>query len=180
MRVYGRFLDGVEWVQRWVIVVAFVVMIAAVSFQVFNRYWLQLPVIWTAELGTTCFVWLAFLTASIAIRRNGHFRMAALIDLSGTGRVRLAFELLALAVVLLISWLLLKEGWTFAQRGLRETSPGLRIPMMWVYIAIPLTAATGILFAIERLMIELRGGPGSCRNPTPPTEIKVQPREDAA
>ena len=171
MRPFSRLLDGIEWVQRWLTVVAYVVMIAAVSFQVFNRFYLQIPVLWTAELAVVAFVWLAFLTASTAVRRNGHFRMSALIDLAGTGGIRLAFELFAIAVVLLISWLILTEGWTFAQRGLRETSPGLRIPMTWVYVSLPITAPTAILFAIERLLIEIRGGLGSVRMPEIPEDL---------
>jgi TRAP-type C4-dicarboxylate transport system permease small subunit len=145
-------LDLIERVQSVLTDAFFVLTIVVVSFQVANRFWFKLPVVWTADLAVLCFIWLGFLSASVAVRRSGHFRVTMLLDLKRlppTGRR--ALELLTLAVIVVVSSILVFEGTRTTIAGLRETAPGLRVPMAWGYAAVPLCSLTAILFALEKI-----------------------------
>ena len=69
-----------------------ILFIGIVARYVFNR-----PLIWSDELASMLFLWLAMLGAVLALRRGEHMRMTALVDIASPLRVRPFFELLALA-----------------------------------------------------------------------------------
>jgi TRAP-type C4-dicarboxylate transport system permease small subunit len=153
-----RVLDGIERAQSLLTNVFFVLTIVVVTFQVVNRFWFQLPVVWTADFAVMCFIWLGFLSASVAVRRSGHFRVTMLLELKrfeGTGRRVL--ELVGLAVIVLVSAILLFEGTRITISGLRETAPGLQVSMAWGYIAVPLCSLSAILFALEKMWDQFVG-----------------------
>ena len=159
MSAFRRFLDVIEAVQRAAIFVLFIGIIVVVFFQVLNRFWFHLPIVWTSDLSVIIFIWLSFLSASNAVRHRGHFRMSALIDLAGDGPFRRSLELLSIAVGFALFGMLVFTGFDMAVRGMREVSPGLRLPMIWAYASVPLSFATMILFSIEQLIGTLRGEP---------------------
>ena len=150
-------LDAVHVVSRMVIVCFYVAVVGIVIFQVFNRFWLQLPIVWTSDLAIICFIWLGFLTGAQAVRGNGHFRMTLCVDLAGEGKVRRALELFAILIGIGLFALLLTKGYGMAERGLREISPGLQIPMVWAYAALPVSAGLALLFYIEGFVKEISG-----------------------
>src|SRR6185312_1888663 len=57
------------------VVAEIVVLFAGVVF----RYALHLPLIWSDELASILFLWLAMLGAVVAFRRGEHMRMTALV-----------------------------------------------------------------------------------------------------
>ena len=158
MQPIKRALDAIEKLQSLLTNVFFVLTIAVVSFQVVNRFWFRLPVVWTADLAVLCFIWLGFLSASVSVRRYGHFRVTILLDVkrfAGTGRRVL--ELVSLVVIVVVSAILVFEGTRMTISGLRETAPGLRISMAWGYVAVPLCGLTAILFALEKMWEQFVG-----------------------
>lgn len=159
MSSISRVLDWIERGQRCLTVVFFFATLVVVGFQVFNRLVLRWPVLWTVDVSVFCFVWLALLSASCAVRSGGHFRVCALIDRPVfAGMPRRLFEALALAAVCVLSFVLMKLGMAFAWAGLHEQSPGLAMPMIWAYLSVPLCSATALLFALERLWLLWRDG----------------------
>ena len=151
-------LDFIETVQRWLTVVFFFATLVVVGFQVLNRLVMQWPVLWTVDVSVFCFIWLALLSASCAVRANGHFRVSALIDLHClAGMPRRWLEVLALAAVGTLSCVLMVLGMDFAWAGMHEQSPGLAMPMFWSYLSVPLCSATALLFVLEKLWLLARG-----------------------
>lgn len=151
-------LDFVETVQRWLTVAFFFATLVVVGFQVINRLVMQWAVLWTVDISVFCFIWLALLSASCAVRANGHFRVSALIDLPClAGMPRQWLEVLALAAVGALSFVLMVLGMQFAWAGLHEQSPGLAMPMFWSYLSVPLCSATALLFVLEKLWLLWRG-----------------------
>jgi TRAP-type C4-dicarboxylate transport system permease small subunit len=71
------------------------------------RYVLNHPLIWSDELASILFLWLAMLGAVIAFRRDEHMRMTAAVG-SLPAPTRATFDLFAtcaaLAFLLLIAW----------------------------------------------------------------------------
>lgn len=157
MTALSRALDGLEFVLRQVILVVYAVIVVIVTFQVVNRFWLHWPIVWLSDLAIICFIWLGFLTGGLAVRDNGHFRLSLALDLLGESRARRFLELLSVAIMLAVFGLLLVTGYEMAQRGLREISPGLQVPMTWAYASLPVAAIPALLFALELGLKELTG-----------------------
>src|SRR3984885_13088927 len=71
------------------------------------RYGLHSPLIWSYELASILFLWLAMLGAAVAFRRSEHMRMTAIVA-SAKPAMRPYLELVAtsgaLAFLLLIAW----------------------------------------------------------------------------
>ncbi|MEZ5796634.1 MAG: TRAP transporter small permease [Paracoccaceae bacterium] len=159
LNAYSGVLDRLEWLLRWVIVAFYVLVVVLITFQVVNRFWLHLPIIWLSDLGVICFIWLGFLTAALAVRHQGHFRMSALIDAVGARGPRLALQLFTHFCGLAMFALLVWTGWGMVRSGLREVAPGLGAPMSWAYGSVLVSALIALVFLVELIWREILGRP---------------------
>ena len=111
------------------------------------RYALRAPLVWTDELASILFLWLAMLGAVVAFRRAEHMRMTALVSKT-RGETRLFMEGLALAAALAFLALLMKPAYEHAAGEALITTPALEIPNVWRAAALPvglgLMMATGL------------------------------------
>ena len=157
LNMLERALSAMEWVLRQVILWIYVAVVVIVTFQVLNRFWLHWPIVWLSDLAIICFIWLGFLTAALAVRHHGHFRMALMLDLSGRGVARRVLEFFSLVVGACVFGVMAWTGWEMAIRGLREIAPGLRVPMTWAYASVPLAACVALLYLLEAAVMIARG-----------------------
>src|SRR5215217_5362497 len=74
---------------------------------VVSRYVLHRPLVWSDELASILFLWLAMLGAVIAFRRNEHMRMTAIVAMTSRG-VQAFLDVLAtcaaLVFLVMIAW----------------------------------------------------------------------------
>jgi tripartite ATP-independent transporter DctM subunit len=114
------------------------------------RYGLQRPLIWTDELASILFLWLAMLGAAVAFRRAEHMRMTALVA-SANPAMRVYLDAVAtcaaLAFLLLIAW----PAYDYAFEESFITTPALQISNVWRAAALPVGTALMALFALLRL-----------------------------
>src|SRR5437762_13979106 len=71
------------------------------------RYGLHRPLIWSDELASVLFLWLAMLGAAVAFRRGEHMRMTALVAGARPamrGYLELVATVAALAFLVMIAW----------------------------------------------------------------------------
>lgn len=114
------------------------------------RYVFDQPLVWSDELASLLFLWLAMLGAVIAFRRDEHMRMTALVHmLSGPRRAMLdTFATAAsLAFLLLIVW----PSYKYALEELSITTPALQITNAWRAAALPVGIVFMAIFAMLRL-----------------------------
>ena len=114
------------------------------------RYALHRPLIWSDELASILFLWLAMLGAAVAFRRAEHMRMTAVVA-SAKPAMRAYLDLVAtsaaLAFLLLIAW----PAWEYAYEESYITTPALQITNIWRAAALPVGIALMALFAFLRL-----------------------------
>ena len=114
------------------------------------RYVFGKPLVWSDELASILFLWLAMLGAVIAFRRDEHMRMTAcvgmlapparaVLDTFATGA--------ALAFLLLIVW----PAYSFAVEQAAITTPALEIKDAWRAAALPVGIGLMAVFALLRL-----------------------------
>ncbi len=114
------------------------------------RYGLDHPLVWSDELASILFLWLAMLGAVIAFRRNEHMRMAAATSILPPPS-RATFDLFAtcaaLAFLLLIVW----PSYQYAQDETFITTPALGLNSVWRAAALPCGTVLMAIFALLRL-----------------------------
>jgi tripartite ATP-independent transporter DctM subunit len=116
-----------------------------------SRYVLHAPLVWSDELASILFLWLAMLGAVVALRRGEHMRMTALVGMASPG-VRAFLEVIAIAAPLAFLVLVIGPAVEFAQDEAFITTPALEIPNSWRAAALPVGTALMLLVACLRLV----------------------------
>src|SRR3984893_9737668 len=111
------------------------------------RYGLHRPLIWSDELASILFLWLAMLGAAVAFRRAEHMRMTAIVA-NAKPPMRAYLDLVAtcaaLAFLLLIAW----PSYEYAYEESFITTPALQIANIWRAAALPCGICLMALFAL--------------------------------
>src|ERR1700682_2598816 len=117
---------------------------------VVSRYGLHSPLIWSDELASILFLWLAMLGAAVAFRRAEHMRMTAIVA-NARPAMRAYLDLIAtcaaLAFLLMIVW----PAYDYAYEESFITTPALQILNSWRAAALPVGACLMALFALAAL-----------------------------
>ena len=82
---------------------------------VISRYVFHNPLVWSDELASILFLWLAMLGAVVAFRRGEHMRMSTLVA-RARPRWRVFFEAFAVAVAIAFLVLILHSSIDYAAR----------------------------------------------------------------
>src|ERR1700682_3704440 len=120
--------------------------IVILSAAVGARYGLPQPLIWSDELASILFLWLAMLGAAVAFRRAEHMRMTAIVACAKPAMrayLHVVATCAALAFLLLIAW----PAYEYAYEESFITTPALQIPNVWRAAALPTGICLMALFA---------------------------------
>ena len=148
VRVVDRVVD-------WVAVAAFSGMFACVLAQVFFRYFLGEPLVWSDELARYLFIWASFLGWIIAARRGSHLTidmLATRLAPRGRAAVRAFGALCGIAFAALLVW----YGWRITLRNLDVDTTTLFFTQGVVYAIVPVAALAVGLYAIADLVAAWR------------------------
>ena len=127
------------------------VEIAVLLAGVISRYVLHAPLVWSDELASILFLWLAMLGAAVAFRHGEHMRMTALVT-SVSPRMRSFFDALAIAASVMFLLLLIKPALEFAHDEGMILTPALEIPNTWRAAAIPVGLIIMLAMSFLRLL----------------------------
>jgi tripartite ATP-independent transporter DctM subunit len=143
-------LGWVVEVPAAVLVVADIVVLLA---GVVARFVLHNPLVWSDELASILFLWLAMFGSVVALRRGEHMRMTAIVARLGPG-ARALMEAVATCACLAFLAMVLWPAWQHASSEGDITTPALEISNLWREIALPIGIALMGTFAILRLLRE--------------------------
>ena len=118
---------------------------------VIGRYVFHEPIIWSDELASILFLWLAMLGSVIALRRGEHMRMTAFVAMAPP-KVQAFLDLLAIVAALTFLLLIVGPAYHFAEEELFITTPALEITNTWRAAALPIGSALMILTVLLRLL----------------------------
>ena len=115
---------------------------------VVSRYVFHSPIVWSDELASFLFLWLAMLGSVVAFRNAEHMRMTALVSKSSV-RTQTYFDLLAAVASIAFLLLTIQPALEFATEEQMITTPALEISGAWRASALPvglgLMLITGII-----------------------------------
>jgi tripartite ATP-independent transporter DctM subunit len=130
-----------------ILVVAEIVILFA---GVVSRYVMHQPLIWSDELASILFLWLAMLGAVVALRRAEHMRMTAIVA-SARPAMRSYLDTVATSAALAFLLLLIWPAYDYAYEESFITTPALQISNTWRAAALPIGICLMALFALLRL-----------------------------
>ncbi|MBN3788006.1 TRAP transporter large permease subunit [Burkholderia sp. Ac-20353] len=129
------------------VVAEIVVLLAGVT----SRYLLHTPLVWSDELASMLFLWLAMLGAVVALRRGEHMRMTALVG-KASPSVRAFLDVVAIAAPIAFLVLVIGPAVEFAQDEGIITTPALDISNSWRAAALPVGSILMLTVACLRLI----------------------------
>jgi len=150
---------AINAVVRWVVIVLMLFMTVAVCLQILFRYVFNAPLGWTEEMARFAFVWVSFFGASALMRVREHINVTIFLD-RFPPRLRAAAEFFANICAVICVYFFLVGGLALATNEWRQLAPATEIPMGWIYLAIPVSAALMAIWVVIQTIeavLRLRG-----------------------
>ncbi|HEV3088703.1 MAG TPA: TRAP transporter large permease subunit [Candidatus Elarobacter sp.] len=127
-----------------------VVEVAILSAGVFTRYVLGNPLVWSDELATLIFLWLAMLGAVVAYRRGEHISLSVLVR-RASPKTKALLETISSVVTSIFVIELIPATIKFFNLEKIDLTPALNIPRSYEVLAVILCLAIILVLALLRL-----------------------------
>jgi tripartite ATP-independent transporter DctM subunit len=124
--------------------------IAVLLAGIVGRYVFHSPLVWSDELAGILFLWLAMLGSVLALQRDEHMRMTAVVGKLGPG-ARAFLDVVAVAASLAFLLLVIRPAYEFAADEVYVTTPALEIVNAWRAAALPVGIGLMLVVAVLRL-----------------------------
>src|SRR6187402_2709978 len=115
------------------------------------RYGFHRPLIWSDELASILFLWLAMLGSAVAFRRGEHMRMTAIIATAKPATWAF-LDLVATCSALAFLLMIVAPSYEYAYEESYITTPALQIANSFRAAALPVGISIMALFALLRLL----------------------------
>jgi len=155
-----KLFTGLRSVLYWFSVAAMSVMLVVIFAQVISRYVFNWTPEWSEELARYLFVWVVFIGSALIMGESGHLAVQFVPNhFKGTATGRLLEIVINLSGYVFIL-ILLTQGAKMTRVMTFQMSPGMEIPMSWVYAVIPLSSALMLLYLVKDTVRIVRGFSG--------------------
>lgn len=138
-------------------IVLMTLLVAIVILGVFFRYVLTSPLSWSEEISRYLMIWIAFLAASIPLRKWEHVALEVIVQLLPS-TLRKVIKIIMELMILVFLAVLTKQGLNLVKFAALQTSPSLGISMMWVYLAAPVGGMIMLLQLLIVMVEDIIGG----------------------
>lgn len=148
-----------DWIYRIIGVIAALCLfgiIAVVSAQVLSRYIFKYSIKWTSELTVYLLTWMVFLGCSMGYRSNNIVGLTMVTDRMPKKAQRVC-EILTTLILMIFFAITFYTNIPTIQSAAMRTSSILNINVAWASGAWNASAAILMLFAIEKLIGQVKG-----------------------
>jgi TRAP-type C4-dicarboxylate transport system permease small subunit len=121
-----------------------------VLWQIFTRFILGDPSVWTEELARFILIWLGALGAAYGVGQGFHLEMDYFLQKAAPKRRQLMDRTILITILVIALGVFFVGGGRLLllSHQLGQTSPALGLHMTWVYLALPVS---GLLMAFSAL-----------------------------
>jgi TRAP-type transport system small permease protein len=133
-----------------IMIVLTVAMVSLVTYQVFERYVLHYTPPWSEELSVNLMIWFGMLGIAAGVRRGAHMSLHFFADKMPKG-VQAVLEILKYLMILVYVSVLLWQGIVLVRLTMSQKSAAMDLPIGYVYLSLPVSAALIIIYTVERL-----------------------------
>lgn len=118
---------------------------------VVHRYWLHDPLVWSDELASILFLWLAMLGSIIAFQRDEHMRMTAVV-VKLSSRMRAMLDVMAAVGAVAFLVFVIQPAFEFAQEEMMVTTPAMGLANAWRAAALPVGLGLMLVIGVLRIL----------------------------
>jgi tripartite ATP-independent transporter DctM subunit len=115
------------------------------------RYWLHDPLVWSDELASILFLWLAMLGSIIAFQRDEHMRMTAMV-VKLAPRTRVMVDVMTAAGVVTFLVFVIQPAFEFAQEEMMVTTPAMGLVNAWRAAALPVGLGLMLIIGVLKIL----------------------------
>lgn len=141
-----RVLDKI---QEYIIIFLLTLCTVAGTLQVICRFVLHAPLPWSEEFIRYSFVWIIFLGASLGVKNNAHAGITLFVNILPKA-LRSILSVISKILCIAFSVIVFKEGINImaVQFQTKQLTAAMEIPIYYVFLAIPVSAVTMIIYYI--------------------------------
>ncbi|WP_163558976.1 TRAP transporter small permease [Halomonas sp. NO4] len=133
---------------------------ATVMLQIAGRLFLPFSPAWTEELSRYLFIYMVALSSGAVIHRHRHVSVELFQHWLGP-RGRALYQVLVCLVVGAFALIVLPYAWAYAENGAWQTSPTLKVPMLYIFfstvVLFALVLVYSVIGVVEGLVALVRG-----------------------
>ena len=154
--MYSKLLKKISKINIILIIILAITMTVSVSMGVFYRYILRAPLRWPEELARYLMIAITYLGSAIAFRERKHAKLSFVMERLPSKAVFILKLFGDILVLLFLAFVVYESSKLAFIEGPAQTSPGLRISMMYAFVAIPIGSSLMILQIIENMKIDIK------------------------
>lgn len=141
--------------------------------QVFCRFILNDSLTWSEEMCRYLFVWMVFLGAGVGVLHRRHIIIDIVPNMIPAG-VKKYYNVAIGLLIIVFTLFLMRYGLVFAQRGMRQNSPAMQIPLGYIYGGIILGALVMLINTIRVTLADFMEGVGAEPEPEAVPEMSQE------
>lgn len=147
--------NAVVKVSEFVSTIMLAGMLICLFLQVFFRYVLNSPLIWTEELARYLYIWVTFITAGYCVHEHLHVEMTIFSDLI-KGKTRKAYQILLNLISAGFYAYIIPSGIKFFVMQTKIEMITMPFKMSFVWLAVPLGCALFVLAEIVECILIIK------------------------
>jgi len=144
----------IDKVIKYILIALMAVLSFLGVFQVVGRAIGVVPA-WTEELIRFLFVWASCVGAAIGIKEHIHIGIDVIVNLLPKLGQKIS-AILVQVILLGFDAFIIKVGFDMVQKTMTQPSPALRLPMAYVYLAVPVMGILGIWYSVLEIIKLIR------------------------
>lgn len=134
-------------------IILFAFLVLLVTWQVITRFVFNDPSVFSEELAKYCFVWLVLFGSAYVFGENGHMSIEFIKD-KFPAKLKMGVEVfIELVIVAFAAAVLVKGGYTVTALAWTQLSASLKIPVGYLYAAMPISGMCIIFYCAYNIFI---------------------------
>ncbi len=150
---HSRFSNIEQNLERWLCLMFYSMIVLTIISEVTRRFVLSYSSIWGEEVARYCFIYLAWIGASLAVKNRAHIRIDVILSFL-SNRAKIAMYLFSdfLTLALALICLIVSIGPVLTSFEFGSVTHGLRVSQVWFLMAVPF----GFTLIVLRLLQSIR------------------------
>lgn len=149
-----RLNRAIALVLRYVLTAMVLAMTLVILAQIFWRYVLELPLVWSEELALILMCWITFLGSAMLLQSREHLAIDFLVAQMPLPLAR-AVAVFGSVLILLFCISLVYGAWILMGRTVNSITPGLKVSVAWQYGGAFVGGILLVLSSLEQIADEL-------------------------
>lgn len=149
---FKRLSDAIDRIVTWIVFIAIAGMILTITLQIITRVFFE-ALTWSEELSRYLLVWSSFFAATLAYKRGMHISVTFGID-RFPQKFRKYFIIFSIMLSMIFFAVSMNYGFKLMSLQAVQVSAALRLPMRWVYLAIPVSFLIMIIHGVSAALEE--------------------------